>query len=162
VTAEWLPLTVLLAALGSGAAGGVFLAFSAFVMPALARLPDAEGLAAMQAINRAAPRSAAFLGVLLGTAALSAGVAVVPWLTATGLPAAPLTGGALVYLVGVFGVTVVRNVPLNDALASWGPAEGGAAEAWRRFQARWTAWNHVRTGAGVAAAAAYLLALRGG
>ena len=75
---------------------------------------------------------------------------------------APRLFGGVLFLVGVLVLTLVRNVPLNDALASWGPAEGGAAEAWRRFQARWTAWNHVRTGAGVAAAAAYLLALRGG
>lgn len=41
----------ILAMLGCGMIGGVFFAFSSFVMRALARLPDAQGLAAMQSIN---------------------------------------------------------------------------------------------------------------
>jgi len=41
-----------LAALGSGAIGGLFFAFSAFVMTALGRLPPAGGISAMQSIRR--------------------------------------------------------------------------------------------------------------
>ncbi|MDN5698593.1 MAG: hypothetical protein L0G70_11570, partial [Rubrobacter sp.] len=41
----------LAAALGCGLVAGVFFAFSSFVMAALKRLPAAEGVAAMQAIN---------------------------------------------------------------------------------------------------------------
>jgi uncharacterized membrane protein len=37
--------------LGSGLIAGVFFAFSTFVMKALARLPAAHGIAAMQSIN---------------------------------------------------------------------------------------------------------------
>jgi uncharacterized membrane protein len=44
----------LFAALGCGVVAGVFFAFSAFVMRALARLPAQQGIAAMQAINVAA------------------------------------------------------------------------------------------------------------
>ena len=44
----------LLAILGCGMIAGVFFAFSAFVMKALARLPAEQGIAAMQAINVAA------------------------------------------------------------------------------------------------------------
>src|SRR5262249_58199143 len=43
------------ATVGSGLAAGVFFAFSTFVMTALGRLPDREGLMAMQEINDAAP-----------------------------------------------------------------------------------------------------------
>jgi uncharacterized membrane protein len=43
-------LTVV-AALGCGLNAGVFLAFSSFVMKALARLQPAQGIAAMQSIN---------------------------------------------------------------------------------------------------------------
>ncbi|HVG38357.1 MAG TPA: hypothetical protein VM870_03655, partial [Pyrinomonadaceae bacterium] len=39
------------AALGCGLIAGIFFAFSSFVMSALARLPSAQGMAAMQAIN---------------------------------------------------------------------------------------------------------------
>jgi uncharacterized membrane protein len=39
------------AAIGSGVVGGIFYAFSSFVMAALGRLPSAQGAAAMNAIN---------------------------------------------------------------------------------------------------------------
>ena len=41
----------LVTALGCGVIAGVFFAFSTFVMCALARLPAAQGIAAMQSIN---------------------------------------------------------------------------------------------------------------
>ena len=39
------------AAIGSGVVGGIFFAFSTFVMAALRRLPAEQGIAAMNAIN---------------------------------------------------------------------------------------------------------------
>ena len=58
----------LLSALGCGLMGGVFFAFSTFVMRALARLPPAQGIAAMQSINVAAI-TPSFMLALFGTAA---------------------------------------------------------------------------------------------
>jgi len=57
----------LLAALGCAMMAGVFFAFSAFVMKALARLPAEQGIGAMQAINVAAV-TFAFMAALFGTA----------------------------------------------------------------------------------------------
>jgi hypothetical protein len=48
---EWATLGT---ALGCGLLAGVFFAFSAFVMPALRRLPASQGIAAMQSINKLA------------------------------------------------------------------------------------------------------------
>lgn len=45
-----LPTLTFIAAIGSGVVGGVFFAFSNFVMPAFARLPAATGIAAMNSI----------------------------------------------------------------------------------------------------------------
>lgn len=45
-----LPL-ILLATIGSSLSGGIFFAFSTFVMQALAKQPTAQGIATMQAIN---------------------------------------------------------------------------------------------------------------
>jgi uncharacterized membrane protein len=70
-----------------------------------------------------------------------------------------MLAGSLLYLVGTFGVTVVGNVPLNDALAALDPADAGSASAWASYQARWMAWNHVRTFAALAATASMILAL---
>lgn len=48
-------LLTLISALGCGLIVGIFFAFSAFVMPALARIPPAQDIAAaMQSINVAA------------------------------------------------------------------------------------------------------------
>ena len=46
-----LPTLTFFAAIGARVVGGVFFAFSNFVMPALARLPAAGGIAAMNSIN---------------------------------------------------------------------------------------------------------------
>jgi uncharacterized membrane protein len=55
------------AAIGCGLVAGVFFAFSTFVMPALARLQPAQGIAAMQSINITAINPL-FMLALLGTA----------------------------------------------------------------------------------------------
>jgi uncharacterized membrane protein len=44
-------IAVMIALLGAAMIAGVFFAFSSFVMPALARLPAAGGISAMQSIN---------------------------------------------------------------------------------------------------------------
>jgi uncharacterized membrane protein len=56
-------------------------------------------------------------------------------------------------------VTMVRNVPMNDALEAVAPADAGAAGHWARYVRAWTAWNHVRVLAGAAAAAAMVAAV---
>lgn len=149
---------VLAAALGSGLMAGVFYAFSTGVMPGLRRLPEPPGAAAMQAINIAVINPL-FLGAFVGTAlfCVATGVtAVVSWGDEGSLAA--LVGSAC-YLVGAVVVTAAANVPLNNALAAADPAspEGGAL--WRRYLVRWTAWNHVRALASLAACAAFILAL---
>ena len=58
------------ALLGSGVIGGVFFAFSSFIMKSLARLPSSEGIAAMQSIN-VVVLNRSFLGIFMGTAAIA-------------------------------------------------------------------------------------------
>ena len=107
------------AVLGSGAIGGVFFAFSSFVMRALGRLPAEQGLAAMQSIN-VTVINPHFLGGFLGTAVISLAAILVAGLR-WGESGATLyaTGGAL-YVVGTFLVTMGRNVPLNTDLEKVG------------------------------------------
>lgn len=149
---------ILVAALGCGLNAGVFFAFSGFVMTALARLPPAQGIAAMQSINvQAVTRwfMTAFFGtgvlcLLLAIAALLRwGEAGAPWLLA----------GSLLYLGGAIGVTMAFNVPRNNALAAAAPESPAGADLWARYVVGWTAWNHLRTAACLAAAAAFIMAL---
>jgi uncharacterized membrane protein len=152
-------VATLATALGCGLVAGIFFAFSSFVMPALKRLEPAQGIAAMQSINVLAV-TPVFMSVLFGTAAACLGLAawaVISW----GEPSAALVliGGVL-YLVGTIGVTMVCNVPLNNMLAALQPRGAGSAGRWDEYVTRWTAWNHVRTAASLAAAAAFTIALQ--
>lgn len=151
---DYLAAATLLSVVSSGVAGGVFFAFSSFVMPALGRLTPPEGIRAMQSINVAALRPA-FMTELFGTAALAITLAIArsgePWILA----------GAALYTVGVIGVTILAHVPRNNALAKVDALAPGAEDTWRRFQSGWRGWNHVRWIAGVASSAAFLAAAVG-
>ncbi|MGH9673415.1 MAG: anthrone oxygenase family protein [Bryobacteraceae bacterium] len=57
-------------------------------------------------------------------------------------------------------MTRMFNVPRNDALAAVDPASTGGASLWAGYLKSWTNWNHVRTVAGAAAAAALTMAIR--
>ncbi len=148
----------LISALGCGLVSGAFFAFSTFVMNALARLPAAQGIAAMQSINVAVINplcGAAFLG----TAAACVLLAVSSILRWHKPGAGYLFAGCLLYLVGTVLVTIVFNVPRNDALAAVDPASADGAGLWAGYVTSWTAWNHVRTAAALAAAASLTIAL---
>ena len=144
-----------IAAVGSAVVGGVWFTFSGFVMAALARLPTAQGAAAMQSINVTAVRPPLMLA-MFGTAAVCV-AAVVAAVAGDGGGTGWVVAGAVLYLAGTVGVTIGGNVPLNDALARVEP--GDARELWTRYQERWTAWNTVRGVTAVAAAAAFAVAL---
>ncbi|MBT8058742.1 MAG: DUF1772 domain-containing protein [Gammaproteobacteria bacterium] len=156
---NWLiDISAIVALLGSALIGGVFFAFSSFIMKALARVPSAEGIAAMQSIN-VVVLNRSFLGAFMGTALISlvlAGFAVSEW----GTPPAPwYLGGALLYLVGTFLVTGLGNVPLNNKLAAVSPGDKAAVEVWEFYLDRWTWLNTVRTVAAVVAAIMFIVGL---
>jgi len=157
MSAPLVALTVI-AAVGSGAMGGVFLAFSTFVMNALRRLPAAQGMAAMQSINVVAV-TPPFMLALLGTAAACVALVVAAIVTWDEASAPWLLAGSVLYLVGEIAVTRAYNVPRNDELAALDPDSAEAAARWPSWVAEWQAGNHVRTAAGAAAAAALCVAL---
>lgn len=147
----WTTVTAL-ALLGSALVAGVFFAFSTFVMRGLDLAGADVAAPAMRGINVTALRpplmlalfGTALLAVVLGIVALVSWTPASPWLLAAGA----------VYLLGEVVVTAVGNVPLNQRI----DRETGGAY-WREFLPKWNRWNHVRTIAGVAAAAGYLVAL---
>ena len=156
---DGLPLLALtiLAALGCGLVAGIFFAFSTFVMTALARLPAEKGIAAMQPIN-VVVINPWFLTAFFGTAAACLLLIVVSLWQWRAPSAAFLLAGGLLYLAGVILVTRQFNVPLNNELAAVAPDSAEGAGLWTRYVARWTAWNHVRTAAPLAAAALLIVA----
>ena len=146
-------LLTVVSAVGAGMVAGLFLAFSTAVMKALKDLPSSQGIAAMRSIN-VYILNPLFLSLFLGTAIACAATAILTvWDWTTDPSAVYRLSGSALYLVGAFLVTVVFNVPRNNALAAVAP--GAEAERlWKDYLSTWTAWNHVRT---VAAAAGALL-----
>jgi uncharacterized membrane protein len=151
-------VSTVLAALGSGLIAGAFFAFAAYVLPALSRLPAPSGISAMQSII-AAIKGPLFLGVFFGTAALAGllGLAApLKW----GEPGAfSLLIGSLLYLNLPFGVTLMKNLPLNTKLSGLKPDSAEGKRFWEEFRATWGLWNHVRWIGALAAAAAFIWAL---
>ncbi|MEN3974996.1 anthrone oxygenase family protein [Emcibacter sp. SYSU 3D8] len=144
------------AAMGCGIVGGIFYAFSSFVMRALGRLPAEQGAAAMKAIN-VAVINPVFMLAFMGTALVCLALAGLSLPVLDGLAGKAALAGSLLYLFGCFGVTMVFNVPLNNALARAAPDR--EAPLWARYLKVWTAWNTVRTVASSAAAALLVAAL---
>lgn len=143
--------------LGTGIIGGVFFAFSTFIMRALERMPAAQGIAAMQHIN-VTVLNPWFLGAFMGTAFLCATVAILA--SAHWSPSSPyVIAAAVLYVVGTFIATLVFNVPKNEALAALSPGAASSAAYWSDYLVRWTFWNHVRTICSLAATVMFSLAL---
>ena len=145
-------------AIGCGLLGGVFFAFSAFIMRALSDVAPGAGIAAMNAVNRVILRSP-FMPLFWLTTLIClalAGIAIARW----GVPGdvAMLSGG-IAHFLGMFVCTVALNVPLNNALAAVDHASDAALPVWQRYLREWTRWNHLRTLACTLACAAFVLAL---
>ena len=155
---ELLFTLTLITALGCGLVAGILFAFSTSAMKALARLPAPQGIAAMQSIN-VAVFNPWFMGAFFGTAAACVLVVVFSLLRWNEAGAVYLLSGGLLYLIGTILVTIAFNVPRNNALAAADPQNADGARLWASYVTSWTAWNHVRTVAALAAAALLTFAL---
>ncbi len=69
-----------------------------------------------------------------------------------------MIGGAI-YLAGVFGVSLVFNVPMNNSLDAKEYSGSEAATYWTKtYMPHWTSWTYVRAIASAASAICYLIA----
>ncbi|KWF02175.1 hypothetical protein WL80_28965 [Burkholderia ubonensis] len=145
-------------AIGCGLMAGVYFAFSTFVMTSLGRLAPAAGVAAMNAINVDIVRSL-FMPVFLGTTLASLALAILALLNRSEPGAIWIVAGGAIYVLGMFGVTMVFNVPLNDALSATDASSAEGAAFWARYLRDWTVWNHARTVASAATCGLFIVAL---
>jgi uncharacterized membrane protein len=156
---DWLEILLLVtAATCAGLVGGIFFAFSNFVMKALGQAPTPEGARAMQNIN-VTVLNPLFFVVFFGTGF----IALIVALAAPGTWTAPgpilSRIAAALYLLGTLGVTMLFNVPLNEKLARTALTDTGLSETWAHYLNAWTSWNHVRTIAALLAAALFSAAI---
>jgi uncharacterized membrane protein len=152
------PALTVAAAVSSAVLTGVLFAFSTSVLPALVQRPAAEGMAAMQTMNRTI-LTPGFGLVFGGSALLCLAVAV----------SAPFTGdqpgagwrfvGGVLYVAGVTLETLAVNVPRNERLDAADARTDDGHAVWAAFVPRWTRWNNVRTASGVAASSLLVVSL---
>ena len=138
--------------------GGVFLAFSDFVMAGLLRAAPAGGMEVMQQINRTVFRSV-FLASFLILVPVSMGMAIHAYFATEDMVERLVMTGTIVYVLGGLLVTIFGNVPMNEHLNKL-PLEAEGIEYWREYGVIWTRWNHLRTIACIAGAVCFLLASR--
>lgn len=150
---------LVIAALLAGLVAGVFALYAHTIMPALRRTDDRTFVAAFQAIDRAIINPwfmACFFGALLLT-----GLAGALRLRLGGHPALPWIAVAFVLYLFTVVITVLVNVPRNDAIKAAGdPDRIDLAAVRANFaEASWAAWNLVRVGLSLAAFGCLLIAL---
>lgn len=137
---------ILLSLTASGIVGGIFFAFSTTIMPAFDARPENESMELMKEINTVIVRTL-FIALFVGNAAASV-VLIVFGLLSLEVPGTLYyIIGAAVYLFGSFLVTIVFNVPRNNALAAAvsGDEPIAAKAVWAVYRREWTFWNSVRT-----------------
>jgi uncharacterized membrane protein len=141
-------ITVLaIAAVMTALSAGLFYSYSCSVNPGLGRLPDDAYIKAMQAINRAILNPVFFLS-FMGTAFLLPASTIF----FAGQPSSArficLLLASVAYLVGVIGVTIFGNVPLNEALDKFDLSGVTTAEITARraaFEIPWNRLHEIRT-----------------
>lgn len=151
-------ILLILAILGSGLNAGLFFIFSNTVMEALRQIGTSKGMSAMQSINRVI-LNPIFFSVFFGTALLAIVLAVLCWQGNSDAVRWFTLKASLLYLLGCIGVTITRNVPLNEMLDKENSDSAEGERLWERYLTEWTRWNHVRTVACMGALVYYTLSL---
>lgn len=156
------PLTLdrtlrMLGTLWVGIMAGFFFAFSFVVMPGLDETEPLAAMASMQAINDAVSNAAFALG-FFGAPVICLAIIATALVRRRG-PALLGLVAAVIYLTGVFGVTVASNVPLNDELALLDATLPANAPAMVEYIRDWNSANHIRTLAGFTAFAMLAVSL---
>jgi uncharacterized membrane protein len=146
-------MSLIAATMSMGLMAGVFGLYAHTIMPGLGRTDDRTFVGAFQAIDRAIINpwflAGGFVGALVFTA-----LAAVLHVPADRRSVLPWIAVALILYLVVFVITIGVNVPLNDAIKAAGDPDRIADPAMvrERFdEARWVAWNNVRTLASTAA-----------
>ena len=148
----------------TGLMSGLLYGWSVSVIPGTRRVSAGNYVDTMQHINRAIINPA-FVVPFMGIPLVLGGAAVMQFRAGDHRRGWLLTGATATYLVGVLGVTIGGNVPLNDALDAF-DLRGSTSDAIERrrttYERPWNRWHHLRTVASVGsfalAAAAALVA----
>lgn len=141
-----LPATALVALLLNGAIFGFFYAWVCSTMWGLDAADPAVAIAAMQAMN-ASVRNAVFFPAFFLTPVVLLIAALMARQGRRSIAFYAFGAAALIYLFGGLILTMMLNVPMNEALARVTiPDDTQAArDIWVAYSAPWQVWNIART-----------------
>lgn len=137
-------IALIAATITMGIGAGVYLLYAFAIMPGLRRTDHRTFVGAFQQIDTAIVGP--FLLIFFIGPLVLAAVAAALYLGAGDLQATALIAGAFVLQLGMAGITVRVNVPLNDGIKAAGrPDQIDVSLVRARFdEARWVRWNNVR------------------
>lgn len=140
-----LPMSML-SLLSIGAIFGFFYAWVCSTMWGLDAVDPRVAIAAMQAMN-ASVSNAVFFPAFFLTPIILVATAFIAMRQKRNRSATLLAAGAALYFAGAFVVTVMVNVPMNEALAEAAvPTDADAAHRiWQAYSPQWQVWNSLRT-----------------
>lgn len=157
VTHHWIVYACMVLTIWVALVGGVFKAFSEFIMSALDRAATECGIEAMQQINRSVLRTE-FVAAIVALSVVSPLFAAYCFLAVGGTASVLTALASGIYFPSVFLVTVFGNVPMNKRLDGLAPGSAEARKYWAIYARRWTLLNHWRTVGCLATSIAYALA----
>ena len=153
-------IILILTATSTALIAGLFYSYSCSVNLGLGKLPDEGYLAAMQSINREI-LNPVFFATFIGTLLL---LPVSTWLQYSAGASKSflfLLAATLIYAVGVFGVTIFGNVPLNEALDKFNLHSASMEEIKNQramFEIPWNKLHNIRTIANIVALVLVIMA----
>jgi len=136
----------LLSLLLTGAIFGFFYAWVCSTMWGLDAADPETAIKAMQAMN-ASVRNGVFAPAFFATPLVSFATGLVAWSVGARPAALWFTLAGVVYLFGGMILTMVVNVPMNQALAlvETPLTKEAALAVWTEYSAPWQLWNIIRT-----------------
>ena len=137
--------------LATGLMAGLWYGWAVSVIPGTRRVPDTTYIATMQDINKAIINPA-FIIPFMGIPVLLTGAAIVQFRAGDYRRGWLLAAAGATYIVGVLGVTIGGNVPLNDALEAFdlaGSDEQTIANRRQTYETPWNRWHYLRTAANI-------------
>lgn len=139
------PFSAFLSLLLSGGIFGFFYAWVCSTMWGLDALPPNTAIAAMQAMN-ASVRNAVFAPAFFGTPFVMLLTGLLAFRLRETRSAVWFSLGGLLYLFGGMMLTMMVNVPMNEALAqiSLPLPEADAIAVWTNYSGPWQFWNIAR------------------
>ena len=142
----------------SGLMAGIYFTFSVVIMRSFSTLDALMGARAMITINQVIVKTL-FLPLFFGSTVLACVLIASVLLDGIGSTDYLTLLSSAIYIVGMFLVTLVGNVPMNNKLQSLADQQAALTQYWQSYLTTWTRLNHIRTLACLVTALLLCLAL---